>query len=408
MNKDKAKIAIFLDSKPNSGGAFQEQASLAEKIIKINQKRFEIIFICNDDFNLISEEKKNFFRVLKLNMNFFDRFVAFLRNYSPYVRRLKKYFFFHNKFENLLEKFKINLVLFLGPSQFAMYLENTDFVITVPDVSHREDIEFPEWTKLKTSEYYRRDEILKNTIPKALAVITNAEYLKKKISFFYKANENRIHIINQQPSLPVLNFSFNNIENERVKKLYSLPKNYLFYPAMFLTHKNHSYLIDALELIRKNIDMSLVLCGSDNGYLKKIKNYTKIKNLEKYVHFLNFVPDHDLPYLYKNSFALTMPTFSGPTNIPPWEAFKLETPVFYSNLEGARDVYKDAVYYIDVFDPNTLAKGVNKLFNDVNKRNELVRKAKDLFFKVNIDEEINNFFLFLEKRINKINIWKFD
>lgn len=94
MNKDKAKIAIFLDSKPNSGGAFQEQASLAEKIIKINQKRFEIIFICNDDFNLISEEKKNFFRVLKLNMNFFDRLVAFLRNYSPYVRRLKKYFFF--------------------------------------------------------------------------------------------------------------------------------------------------------------------------------------------------------------------------------------------------------------------------------------------------------------------------
>lgn len=76
--------------------------------------------------------------------------------------------------------------MFLGPSQFAMYLENTDFVITVPDVSHREDIEFPEWTKLKTSEYYRRDEILKNTIPKALAVITNAEYLKKKFHFFIK------------------------------------------------------------------------------------------------------------------------------------------------------------------------------------------------------------------------------
>ena len=35
-----------------------------------------------------------------------------------------------------------------------------------------------------------------------------------------------------------------------------------------------------------------------------------------------------------------MPTFSGPTNIPPWEAFKMEIPVFYSKLENIEKVYK--------------------------------------------------------------------
>ena len=33
-----------------------------------------------------------------------------------------------------------------------------------------------------------------------------------------------------------------------------------------------------------------------------------------------------------------MPTFYGPTNIPPpWRAFKLGTPVIYSDLDGLRD-----------------------------------------------------------------------
>ena len=39
--------------------------------------------------------------------------------------------------------------------------------------------------------------------------------------------------------------------------------------------------------------------------------------------FLDFVENEYLPYLYLNSLALAMPTFSGPTNIPPWEAFKM-------------------------------------------------------------------------------------
>ena len=46
-----------------------------------------------------------------------------------------------------------------------------------------------------------------------------------------------------------------------------------------------------------------------------------------------------------------MPTFSGPTNIPPWEAFKIGVPVLYSDIHNIKQVYKDAVYYIDPLDP---------------------------------------------------------
>ena len=38
--------------------------------------------------------------------------------------------------------------------------QKTDFIITIPDVSHREDLEFPEWTKSDSSEFHRREEII--------------------------------------------------------------------------------------------------------------------------------------------------------------------------------------------------------------------------------------------------------
>ena len=56
------------------------------------------------------------------------------------------------------------------------HVENIDFIITVPDVSHREEVEFPEWAK--SDEFERLDEILRKSTIKAVAVITNAEIIK--------------------------------------------------------------------------------------------------------------------------------------------------------------------------------------------------------------------------------------
>ena len=39
-------------------------------------------------------------------------------------------------------------------------------------------------------------------------------------------------------------------------------------------------------------------------------------DLEEQVYFLDFVNNDDLFHLYKNSKALLMPTYFGPTNIP--------------------------------------------------------------------------------------------
>ncbi len=403
----KEKIAIFLDIRKNSGGAYQELAYMLEKISSKFQDKLDISIISTSPNLKIESDKLNL-KTYYLSMNFIERHIAFLRNYDPTIRRLKKYFFFSNKFENLLKKLNIDLVYFTGPSQYSLYLENTDFIITIPDLSHREDLEFPEWTK--SSEFQRRDEIISKSTVKAIAVITNANIIKDKISSIYSVEKNRIYVINHRPSLGIS--KYRNYEPklfEELKKKYNLPKKYIFYPAMYLPHKNHKYIIDVIKILNNesNIEMSAVFCGSDKGYLNKIKNYSKETGQQQNSFFLDFVEDKYLPYLYLNSVALTMPTFSGPTNIPPWEAFMLNVPVLYSNIHNVKEVYKEAVLYIDPFKPMTMVNGLKEILTNENTRKKLLLNGKRILDSVDENKEFNQFYEIIKKRRNIINTWEF-
>ena len=64
--------------------------------------------------------------------------------------------------------------------------------------------------------------------------------------------------------------------------------------------------------------------------------------------------------LYDQSLALVMPTYLGPTNIPPLEAFAYETPVCYSDtpfLETSRR----CAFFMNLKDPNSLFKIFNHI-----------------------------------------------
>lgn len=397
----KQKLAIFLDTQGKSGGAYSELVYMIDKIVKLNEE-LEIVFISTSDkLDLNFIEKK--YKIIFLKMNSFQRYISFLRNYGSFTRRIKK-FFFKNKFEELLKKNKVDVVYFVNPSQFSLYIEDTDFIITVPDVSHRENVEFPEWAK--NSNFIRLEEILNKSLKRAIAVITNASIIKEKIANFYKVENERIHLINHQPSSGISSFD---LKSYKPSKKYPLPKNYIFYPAMFLPHKNHKCIIDAINILLRdyNINISAVFCGADKGYLKKIKNYVKAKELDKNIIFLDFVEYSDLPYLYINAFALTMPTFSGPTNIPPWEAFKLGVPVIYSDIFNVKQVYEDAVYYVDPYNSKTVAEAIKEVYQSESLRKKLVDNGTKLLKKVNFDKEVHQITEILNKNKTIKNSWTF-
>ncbi|MGA7595807.1 MAG: glycosyltransferase, partial [Gallionella sp.] len=62
-----------------------------------------------------------------------------------------------------------------------------------------------------------------------------------------------------------------------------------------------------------------------------IEKFVAQNALDEQVRFLGFVPAEDMRGLYEGSLAVVMPTYFGPTNLPPLEAWSVGKPLIYSS-----------------------------------------------------------------------------
>ena len=403
---NKKNIGLFVDSRRKSGGAYQELLYNISNFQKLNKEKYNIKVIFSSK-NLDIDFKKINFDYTFIILNPIERFICFTRNFGNLNRRIKRYFFFKNKFEKFLKRNDIELVFFTGPSQYSLYLENTKFIITIPDVNHREFVEFPEL--VDDAEYQRKDEIFSKSLPRALGIITNAPVIKEKIIKIYGVEEKRVLLINHQPSLAVDNFK--KIDENILKQIreeFSLKDNYIFYPAMYLPHKNHKTIIDTIFLLKNKFKKKydVVFCGNDAGSQKFLRKYASQKKVDNQFNFLNFVDDEKLPYLYHLCSMLLMPPIIGPTMIPPWEAFKMKKPVIYSSLPGVKEVYHDCVNYIDPFNHEDIAKNIIQVSENSEIRNNLISKGFEKYQMVKKSNENEKIFKLIDNYFKIRSLWE--
>ena len=130
---------------------------------------------------------------------------------------------------------------------------------------------------------------------------------------------------------------------------------FFFYPAQFWSHKNHYNLLLAFKEFSKLYpSVKLVLSGSDKGNLPYIKEVIDELTLDDAVCYAGFAEMEEVYTFYKNSIALIMPTFLGPTNLPLLEAAMLGTPVIASDLKGHKELLGNYAAYIDPADHRSI------------------------------------------------------
>ena len=140
------------------------------------------------------------------------------------------------------------------------------------------------------------------------------------------------------------------------------------------------FLMDIYILEKKyNTVLNVIFSGGDKGNKKNIIHYASKLGIKNRITFTGFIPNHELISIYKMSLALVMPTFFGPTNIPPYEAFKIGTPVIYPDLNGLREQVKDAALLVDLYDPETLSKTLLELITNLNFRENIIKKGYMLY-----------------------------
>src|SRR3989344_4149951 len=249
----------------------------------------------------------------------------------------------------------VEMMIYLSSNALA-YEINIPFVFVIHDLQHKYYPDF--FTK---EEIKARDKIFNTASEQALLVVCESEYVKRDIVKFYKVTENKIKVLPSPPPSYILNKRNDPKVLAEVKLKYKLPDRYLFYPAHFWRHKNHLNLLKAIKYINKKHKefINLVLVGSKKDYYPLIQKEIKNLDLKDQVHYLGFIPDLHIPYLYQNAEVLVMPTLFESLSLPIWEAFALGVPVISSNICALPEQVKDDGL---LFDPQNIEEIGNKIY----------------------------------------------
>ena len=174
------------------------------------------------------------------------------------------------------------------------------------------------------------------------------------------------------------------LDSLRIRERYQLDVPYVFYPAQFWAHKNHVYLLEGLHALERlyGIRVGAIFSGADKGNRSHVEKCAHKLGLHHRVRYAGFVSNDEILALYRQSVALVMPTYFGPTNLPPLEAFHLGVPVLYPDRAGLRDQVGDAALLMDLQDPISMAVHMRDLIEDLQLRDRLVKagyeRLKDL------------------------------
>ena len=402
------KIGIFFEGSPKMGGGFFQslKSSLLISSIDTYADKFEMI-ITDDEAN--DYFKKTNIKIKSYQLNIFKRYYSQLFEIDI-VRNFFNKIKIKHPFSNFLKKENYDLVIFLGPSNNAKYCVDVSFVVNIWDLDHVKNSQFPEHNT--NNIYDIRNDYLKKIIFKAFKIIVPHSNNKEDLINYFNADKKNITIQNFIPMLPTI-YKKNKKKDSDYKNLFDkfdipVGKKIIFYPAQFWAHKNHKYIVDAVEILKnkKENNFYFIFCGSDKGNHSYIKNIVNDKNLKDYFKFLNFITDDEIISLYLNSDAVIMPTYGGPTNLPIYESFYFRKPLFYS-----KDLIRDSeinkcLVGIDLENPADFCEKINIIF-DTPKVNEIVKQASSYFTKV-CDESlfINNYKKILDEFSYLLNRWK--
>jgi glycosyltransferase involved in cell wall biosynthesis len=350
------RIGILTLASPDSGGVFQYTLSLIEAIKFISNK-YEFIQIRYEDFPKLLKkdiiiEKQRLSLSLKLKMA------------AHAIVGLKIGTFTLN----LDVDFIISPVITLLP-----YYIGKPYIVSIHDFQHEY---FPEFFTLK--ERIGR-KINYKTGQKANMVICESNYVKQDIMKFLNVPEEKIKVLPSPPPNYIQKTRIDENILKEVKEKYKLPDNFLFYPANFWYHKNHLNLIRALKFIknRYGIEIPLVLIGSKKNNFENVMKEIQNLELSQQVKYLGYVPNKDVPYLYKLATALVVPSLFESVSIPIWEAFYLGCPVISSSVCALPEQVGNAGLLFDPHNIEDMAEKIYIVWTDAKMRENLVQKGAE-------------------------------
>lgn len=387
------KIGIYFTAKKSDGGVYQYSVALLESLYRIKGNKYVIISISKDvpikfknaaNFKIddISFKRSELLFRVRDTLSYiaaaiFPRLISFAYRFGIFNLFTPFYKLSQLSVIRLFEKEGLDLIFYPTSSDLS-FLSPIPAVVTVHDLQHRLNPRFKEVSAGGRWEY--REYGYQNISRYSYRIFVDSQVGRENILSFYPESEKKIVILPYlAPSYIDPNVLTSTINLVRQK--YSLPDKYIFYPAKFWPHKNHRRLIEALIILKKQGNkVYLIMTGSkhaDFSSFDEVMKFAERKGVKDQIIFLGLVSNKELSVIYKLAKALVMPTYFGPTNIPVLEAWKMGTPVIYSDIRGCREQLGDAGLLVNPNSPRDIADKILKIYTQPKLDSVLIKRGHE-------------------------------
>ena len=353
------RIGLYLGVAPTAGGMFQYAQSMVEALSDLDAKRYSITIAYADTdwapiltrFSLSGHVLRHAHRGRQISDTAMALRlpVSLIRKLSPMVNPLVRE----------LRELDCDTWIFPAQESLTYQIPGVCTIGTIHDLMHRYEPHFPEVSA--RFRYGIREHRFRNIGCCSDAILVDSEVGRDQVVESYRVPYDRIW------PLPYVAPSYlrDSMPRSDFDKQYALPAKFIFYPAQFWPHKNHLRLLEAISIVANaHSDIALVLTGGKRHDFKQVKACAEALGINSKVFFVGYVPDADLAGFYKRARALVMPTFFGPTNIPPLEALTLGCPAIVSGIYGMPEQCGEAALYFNPKSPTEMAAQITRVWID--------------------------------------------
>ncbi len=169
----------------------------------------------------------------------------------------------------------------------------------------------------------------------------------------------------------------------QVLATYSLEPGYIYHGGGLEVRKNAEGLLRAYREVRDSEPTipKLVISGrifsETNPLATPVRRLVQELHLEEQVQLLDFVPEHDLPALYRQALFFAYPSHYEGLGLPLVEAMTLGVPILTADNSSLMEVAGDGALYVDSHRREAIASGLKTLIADASLRERLGHEGRE-------------------------------
>ncbi|WP_257670031.1 glycosyltransferase family 4 protein [Parapedobacter tibetensis] len=250
---------------------------------------------------------------------------------------------------------KSDAMVFYSPSFMPPVSSRIPFVFTIHDLMH-----LFYYTPLHRL-YYKQ--VIARLARRAMGIITVSHFSKSQLVELLGIDEKQISVV------------YNGVDEAyRLNKdVFHSDRPYFLYVGNRRKNKNVPAMLTAFAQASIPKDYQFFLSGNPDQALTDLINELHISHR---VRFLGFIPEAELPALYKGAFATLFVSLMEGFGLPIIESMASGTPVLTATAGSLPEVAGAAARCVDPRDIEAIANGIETLVNDTDGYNRFKKEGE--------------------------------